>query len=154
MYGQSYRMCADVYLFFRSQLGEQFTEPTDAPDITAFRLVDMFTSVTDPLHKDYIIHTFGLNIRQVAHVDMDDIESYIQHTGRAGRDGQPSLAVVLRTKGSGRRILDHNIKEYGQNETFFCRRDVMIAVMDDYSHIDMAPIKLETTRGHTYLFIG
>ena len=39
------------------------------------------------------------NIRQVVHVDMpDDIESYIQHAGWAGRDGQPSLAVLLRTR--------------------------------------------------------
>ena len=58
-------------------MGEQFTEPTDAPDITAFRLVDMFTSVTDPLHKDYIICTFRPNIRQVVHVDMPDRTSSI-----------------------------------------------------------------------------
>jgi len=112
-------MCADIYLFFRSQLGERFTEHTDAPDLMEFRLVDMFTSATDPAHKDYIIQAFtkeshlriiiatiafGMrlncpNIRQVVHVDMpDDIESYIQHTGR---DGQPSLAVLLRTEAEG-----------------------------------------------------
>ena len=157
IYGRSYDVCADIYLFFRSQLGEQFTEPIDAPDVTGYRLVDMFTSVTDPMHKDHILRTFakesclriviatitfgmGLdcpNVRQIVHVDLpDDIESYIQHTGRAGRDGQPSLAVLLRIKGGGRRILDYNMKEYGQSESV-CRRDALFANMDNYQHIDM-----------------
>ena len=106
IYGRSFGMCADVYLFFRSQLGEQFTEPTDAPDVAEFRLVDMFTSVTDPPHKDHIIRTFAKNsclriviatiafgmgldcpdIRQVVHVDLpDDIESYIHPAYWTGR---------------------------------------------------------------------
>lgn len=135
IYGCLYDVCADIYLFFKSQLGEQFTEPIDAPDITGYQLVDMFTSVTDPMHKDHILRTFakesclriviatiafalGLdcpNIRQIVHVDLpDDIESYIQHTGWAGRDGQPLLAILLHIKGGGRRILDYNMKEYGQ----------------------------------------
>lgn len=71
------------------------------------------------------------------HVDLpDDIESYIQHTGRAGRDGQPSLAVLLHIKGGGRRILDYNMKEYGQSESV-CRMDALFANMDNYQHIDM-----------------
>jgi len=75
------------------------------------------------------------NIRQVVHIDMpDDIVSYIQHTGRAGRDGQPSLAVLLCTKGGGRRFIDENMKKYGENELVF-RRDILFGDMDEYHHI-------------------
>ena len=98
-------------------MGEQFTEPIDAPDVTGYQLVDMLMSVTDPMHKNHILQTFakdsclriviamtafgiGLdcpNVTRIVHVDLpDDIESYIQHTGRASKDGQPLLSVLLR----------------------------------------------------------
>ena len=100
-------------------MGGAFTEPENAPDLAQFRLVEMFLSVTDPEHKDGIIHRFTtgsqlrvviatvafgmgvdcLDIRQVIHVGLpDDMETYVQETGRTGRDGKPSIALLLNTK--------------------------------------------------------
>ena len=90
IYGQSYGICADIYLFFQEKLRYAFTDPIDAPDISMFRLVDMFTSVTDQHQKDKIVESytresqlriviatvaFGMGIdcpdvRQVIHVGM------------------------------------------------------------------------------------
>ena len=53
-----------IYLFFKDYLGAAFTNPDDTPDLPEFRLVDMFTSVTDPAHKSEIIRLFG-NLRIV-----------------------------------------------------------------------------------------
>ena len=61
IYGRSFGMCADVYLFFKSELGESITELTDAPDLSKFRLVDVFTSVTDQHQKDGIVDAFTRN---------------------------------------------------------------------------------------------
>ena len=76
----------------------------------------MFTSCTDTAVKNKIISlfskpsslrivcvtvAFGMgvdcqDIRTVIHLGPpDDLESYIQETGRAGRDGLPSQAVLF-----------------------------------------------------------
>lgn len=58
IYGQTFGVCADIYLFLKCQLSTKFVIPEDAPDILEFHLVDMFTSVTDAAHKSQIIHLF------------------------------------------------------------------------------------------------
>ena len=58
VYGKSFGMCADVYLYFKAELGDNITEPRGAPNLSRFRLVDVFTSVTDQHQKDGIINAF------------------------------------------------------------------------------------------------
>lgn len=43
--------CADLYIFFQKNLGRHFLSPVDAPNQSQFRVVDMFTSITDPSKK-------------------------------------------------------------------------------------------------------
>ena len=156
IYGKSFGMCADIYLFFRAKLGDSITEPLHAPNLARFRMVDVFTSVTDQHQKDGIINAFtrdsqlrvviatvafGMGIdcpdvRQIVHIGVpDDIESYIQETGRAGRDGQPSLAMLLSSKERLCHVED-SIKEYQANNDQ-CRRDFLFQDIDEYHHVDM-----------------
>lgn len=108
VYCQSFNMCADIYIFLARGLGFQLTESVDAPNIPRFRLVDMYTSVTDQHQRDEIISlftkpsqlrvvigtiAFGLgldcpDVQQVIHVGLpEDIESYIQEQDVQGEMG-------------------------------------------------------------------
>jgi len=78
------------------------------------------------------------DVRQVIHIGMsDDIGSYIQETGRAGRDGEPSMATLLQARTF--HPVDDDIKGYAANEAQ-CRRDSLLGEVDNYTPVDM-PVK-------------
>ena len=148
IYCRRYEECADIYLHFRSHMGKEFTEPKGAPDLSRFRLVEMFTSATDESVKEQIIKSFtenspliafgmGINcddVQQIIHVGpSDDAESYIQETGRGGRDEQPTCAVLLKMKGC-KRYVDNAMLQYMEN-TSVCRRKVLFKGFAGFEHI-------------------
>ena len=76
------------------------------------------------------------DVRQVIHVGLpDDIESYIQETGRVGRDGLPSLAILLEVRGSSHHVSE-SLKMYRKNDDR-CRRDVFFEDTDNYMHVNL-----------------
>ena len=97
IYCRKFEDCADIYILFRSALGKEFTNPPGAPDLPQFRMVDMFTSITDKEVKEVIIDkftsasqlrivvatiTFGLGIdcpdvRQVVHMGAPDDNNHM-----------------------------------------------------------------------------
>ena len=113
---------------------------------------DMYLSCTDQVVKDTIISNFtshshlriviatvafGMGIdcpdvRQVVHLGISsDIESYVQETGRAGRDGLPAMALLLR-KPKTERFGDKTMQAYVSNTTK-CRRDTLFDNFHAYS---------------------
>ena len=142
--------CGDLYLMFKNFLQKEFTEPADAPDIAKFRLVDMYHSCTDPIVKDTITElftkdsnlrvviatvAFGMGIdcrdvRQVVHVGPpEEVESYIQETGRAGRDHERSVAIMVVLKG-GRYKMGLSMRRYVDSS--MCRRQVLFSEFEGY----------------------
>lgn len=71
-------------------------------------------------------NAFGMGIdkpdvRLVIHLDMpDSIEAYFQEAGRAGRDGQPSWAVMLYNNADIKKMERHIAQEFPPKD--FCRQ--------------------------------
>ena len=114
IYCRRYEDCASLYSYFKSGLGINFLKPKGAPDITEFRIIDMYTSCTDETTKQQIVELFtkpsqfriviatvafgmGIDCPDVYHVihlgPPDDLESYVQETGR-GRNGSVAYATL------------------------------------------------------------
>ncbi len=76
------------------------------------------------------------DVRQVVHFGAaKDIETYIQETGRGGRDGKPTLASLLVYRRVNH-VCDKTILNYQKNNSI-CRRDILFRDTDNYSHIQL-----------------
>ena len=105
-----------LYQFFKHKLDKYFTHPRGPPVAVENKLVDMYTHCTHSSVKDKILAQFlrvsplrvviasidfGMGIdchdvRQTIHWGVsEDVEMYIQESGRAGRDGLLSCCVLL-----------------------------------------------------------
>lgn len=115
----------------------------------------MFSSCTDEEVKCQIIESFGSesplrcvcatvafgmgldcpDVTQVIHFGAsNDVESYIQETGRGGRNGQPALATLL-VDNRNNQYRDKAILKYQRNTEIF-RRDYLFQDTDNYKHTD------------------
>ena len=116
----------------------------------------MFTAVTDEEVKSQIIHSltspssnaplrivcatvaFGMgidcpDIRQVIHWGTpEDADLYVQEIGRAGRDGNQALRLLIKTRRSYHKI--NNSMIAFQNNSTVCRRCTLYSNMDNYKH--------------------
>lgn len=146
---RSYTSCTGIYFYFKSSLGKAISEPEGYPNHAELRIVDMFTACTHPTVKNIILRQFqqpdsslrvivatvafgmGLdcpNVRRIIHWGSpDDVETYMQETGRAGRDGLPSTAELFSAvKESALRHVEYRMKDYCKLTDGACRRKFLL----------------------------
>lgn len=112
-------------------LGKDFTDPPGYPDIHKYRLIGMYTRASSDDMKKKILESFkveGGKLRLLIAtsafsmgVDCADISNvvhfgppnclvqYVQETGRSGRNGKPSVALLLH--GKDNKHLKQSMKE-------------------------------------------
>ena len=71
------------------------------------------------------------DVCQIIHLGPpEDVESYIQETGRAGRDGQHSIAILMIIKGIRMIQIDASMRRYINSST--CRRNSLFSNFEGY----------------------
>ena len=146
--------CTNLWISFCKFLGPDITEPPGKPlQIPELRLVDCYTGCTQESVRNIILKqyftasclrvliatiAFGLgvncpDIRRVIHFGVpEDIETYVQQVGRAGRDGKFSYCLMLYGTGVYKRYCNHKIKEYCTMKDK-CRRHFIYSQFGSYS---------------------
>lgn len=141
-----YEEVISVHRFFQIALGEHFTQPKGSPNYVQYRVVDMYTHCTHPAVKAKVLEQFtstsslrvviatiafgmGVNcpdVRQIIHWGVpEDTEMYLQESGRAGRDGKPSCALLFKSsRDMDKRFSSKEMIDYCTNKTI-CRRSIL-----------------------------
>ena len=136
--------CSLMYRTLRNMLGNEFTDPPNYPDFHKFRLIDMYTRASSDEMKKKILESFrteGGKLRLLIAtsafsmgVDCPDISNvvhlgppscsvqYVQETGRGGRNGNPSVALLL--YGKHDKHIKQSMKNYCTNSKE-CRRNLL-----------------------------
>ena len=128
LFCRTYQDAIAIHSFFLHALGEYSTEPKRSPNYVVNRVFDLYSHCTHPSVKEKILQQFttelplrliiatsafrmGIDcpdVRQITHWDVpDDAETYIQESGRAGRDEKPAIAIVMKNAVKGNEGLLH-----------------------------------------------
>ena len=148
---RSYNSCITVYYYFKSSMGKHLSHPEGYPNLAELRMVDMYTAYTHPVVKDIILRQFqqpqsvlrvivatiafgmGLDCPNVRHIihwgPPEDIETFIQEAGRAGRDGLPATAKLFSAVKDGASHIDDKMRDYCKLKGE-CRRKYLLREFD------------------------
>lgn len=134
---------ADIYSLIIKCLGSNITEPPGTLNVLRFRLVDMFTAGSTSITRERVLEefckkktklrliiatsAFGMGVdcpditRIISWGPPSTLEDLLQQTGRAGRDGSQSEAILYFRKPVN---VSLTMREYGNNQ-FICHRRLL-----------------------------
>ena len=155
VYVRTYTDCYKIYTLLKQEMGSRFTEPSGYPNITGYRLLDMFSRVQTAAKRDEVLQSFseiggklrliiattafgmGLDcadVRRIFHWGLPStLEEYVQESGRSGRDGKMAVAILYPGK---QKHASKMVKAYESNSSL-CRRRLLFKDFLMYSEKDI-----------------
>jgi len=141
----SYPDAIAIHSNFLHSLGKSCAEPEGSPNYVKYRVLDLYSHCTHLSVKEKLINQFtsssplgliiatsafgiGLDcpdVRQVIHWGVpEDDEMYIQDSRRAGRDGKPAFALLMKNA-YDLRVASKEMKYYCVNTDSLCRKSIL-----------------------------
>ena len=160
------KWCGYAYKIFESVLGENQYHPKGSMPIPENRLFAQFHSPQTKEMKDQILKQLcssdstvrvifatvalgmGVDIQGIRHIvhitPPHTIQAYFQETGRAGRDGQPSTAVLFYNNhdiAKNKPGMQEDVRRFCQSQGE-CRRHLLLSLLDtDKKHFSLVSPK-------------
>ena len=135
IYCRTLAQCRDLYAFFEAELATNCTFAMFHSETDSAIQADIVKSFSDPNGQIRVLFStiaFGMGIdvkglNTIIHLGVpSDVESFLQESGRAGRDGRPSTSILLMYKGMFKDSrVNSQMKEYVCNITS-CRRKAIL----------------------------
>lgn len=144
LYVRTYTDCSNMYMVLKRKMGSEMTEPPGCPNVSGYRLIDMFNRALTEGKKEEVLSMFSrkdttlrlviattafgmgvdvADVRRILHWGMPStLEEYVQETGRCGRDGEASQAILYQGKQTSYATI--TVKNYADN-TSLCRRRLL-----------------------------
>ena len=144
LFCRTLKHCAKIYKTIRRKLGRNITDPAGLPNLLGVRVVDLFTAAPKPEMRELVLKefckadtslrlmvassAFGLgvdcpDISRIIHWGAPNtLEDLVQESGRAGRDGRLSQAILYHK--IVREKVSKPVREYGKNQ-IVCRRTLL-----------------------------
>lgn len=114
VYIRTYTKCIEMYTAIKSKLGIGFTEPPGYPNISGYRIVDMYTRVLTADKKEEVMPSFskiGGSLRLVLATTAFGMGVDIIHWGCQVCTGRHSVAIAY--EGNQTKNASFLVKEYG-----------------------------------------
>ena len=151
IYCRSRKQCTGLYSIFKTQI------PSDknfamyhatTPKEVQLEIVNDFESEDGHIRVLFATIAFGMGVNvkgvhTIMHLGVpSDIDDYIQESGRAGRDGQQSISILLKYPGMYTdSSVDERMKTF-VNSTNVCRRQLLLEHFGIKNHV-------HAKQGHT-----